>query len=297
MSERRQENWWKMATITGLCFVATVVNPYHVRLYAVIFEYATQTVPYLYINEFGPLPFRSLPNWAFLGLFCTAVFSLGRRRKASSFEVLLLIATAYFSFRVQRDVWFATIAAVGVIVSGARTVRAADIFRMTKFRLGMVAGTLGLCCLALVQYLQLSTATLEAAVASRYPVAAAAFVEAQGYRGPLYNSYGWGGYLLWRLPHLPVILDGRTDVHGDERNIRSFLTWSGEGMWTVNPDLTTAGLVISHQGQTLTSLLRLDPHFELAYEDQIAAVFVATPLLAGDLATRTEIRGPIGKAW
>ena len=30
---------------------------------------------------------------------------------------------------------------------------------------------------------------------------------------PGYNSYNWGGYLIWR--GLPVFVDGRADVYGD----------------------------------------------------------------------------------
>ena len=28
--------------------------------------------------------------------------------------------------------------------------------------------------------------------------------------GPMYNSYNWGGYLVWALPEEPVFVDGRT---------------------------------------------------------------------------------------
>jgi hypothetical protein len=34
--------------------------------------------------------------------------------------------------------------------------------------------------------------------------------------GRLFNSYNWGGYLLWALPEYPVFVDGRTDLYNDE---------------------------------------------------------------------------------
>ncbi len=34
--------------------------------------------------------------------------------------------------------------------------------------------------------------------------------------GRLFNSYGWGGYLIWNLPETAVFVDGRTDLFGDE---------------------------------------------------------------------------------
>lgn len=43
-----------------------------------------------------------------------------------------------------------------------------------------------------------------------YPVGAADFVLASAPRGNLYNTYFWGGYLLWRLaPERRVFIDGR----------------------------------------------------------------------------------------
>ena len=32
----------------------------------------------------------------------------------------------------------------------------------------------------------------------------------------LFNSYNWGGYLLWNLPEYPVFVDGRADLYGNE---------------------------------------------------------------------------------
>ena len=55
----------------------------------------------------------------------------------------------------------------------------------------------------------------------------AAFVAERGYSGPLFNDFNWGGYLIWALPQLPVAIDGRTNLHGDERIQRFGSTWAG----------------------------------------------------------------------
>jgi hypothetical protein len=272
-----RSTWHKMLAITCACFAATLVNPYSVRLYPVILNYATQTVPYAHIAEFGPMSFRSPSHWAVLALFGAAFFVLGRRRSFSSFDILLLTGTAYFSFRVQRDVWFLAIAAAGVAVPVSQTVRAADRFVLTRQRVAAIAGIVVAAVLLMMQYRHISAATLDAAVAELYPVQAAAFVDAQGYAGPLYNSFNWGGYLIWRLPRLPVAMDGRTDVHGDARSEQSLRTWLGEGDWASDPELSAAHVVIAEEGAPLTALLKFDPRFELAHEDRVAAVFVARP--------------------
>jgi len=43
------------------------------------------------------------------------------------------------------------------------------------------------------------------------PAASADFLEKTEFRGPLFNCYDWGGYLIWRLwPQARVFIDGRT---------------------------------------------------------------------------------------
>lgn len=51
----------------------------------------------------------------------------------------------------------------------------------------------------------------------RFPVKACDYIEAKGLNYRLYNSYEWGGYLIWRLwPEMQVFIDGRCLVYGDE---------------------------------------------------------------------------------
>ena len=51
--------------------------------------------------------------------------------------------------------------------------------------------------------------------AARNPVAALAYVEESGLSGRrVYNSYHWGGYLLWK--GYKVYIDGRADVYLDD---------------------------------------------------------------------------------
>jgi len=50
--------------------------------------------------------------------------------------------------------------------------------------------------------------------ARRLPGAACDYVERSGLQGPLYNDFGQGGYLIWRLgPAHPVFQDGRVPAY------------------------------------------------------------------------------------
>ena len=74
---------------------------------------------------------------------------------------------------------------------------------------------------------------------------------------------------------MPVAVDGRQNVYGDDRLNRSYATWNAQPSWASDPDLQKANLVIAQVNQPLTQLLRMDPHFEVGYEDKLAVVFIA----------------------
>lgn len=69
-------------------------------------------------------------------------------------------------------------------------------------------------------------------------------------------------------------MDRRTNLHGDERLLRSYKTWAGERGWDSDPELQAAGVVIASTESPLCSLLRLAGRFRVAYEDPHAVVFI-----------------------
>jgi hypothetical protein len=76
------------------------------------------------------------------------------------------------------------------------------------------------------------------------------------------------------LPELPVSIDGRNDLYGDQRIMRSFNSWYGARDWDSDADLMSAHIVLGPRNLPLCSLLLHDSRFELVYEDDVAAVFV-----------------------
>ncbi|HKY08187.1 MAG TPA: hypothetical protein VJQ55_08100, partial [Candidatus Binatia bacterium] len=92
---------------------------------------------------------------------------------------------------------------------------------------------------------------------------------------PLFNDFDWGGFFIWSLPRLPVVIDGRSNVHGDERIQRFLNVWAGSPGWNSDPDLVRAKLVIADKRRALTSLLRGHSDFRIVYEDSISVVFAS----------------------
>jgi hypothetical protein len=268
---RLRAEW--MGGIFIACILATLVNPYGWRIYQIAYDLASQAGVLNKVAELLAMPFRNIGDWCVLLLTLAAVGALARARRFMFFESALLAFAIYVSFRSQRDVWVVAIVA-SVILASELTGDKKNRFQVTASAAPFVAVATGLVALLCYCILHMNNAQLQTKLAVELPVRAVEMIKQKGWSGPLYNDYGWGGYLIWAL-RMPVSIDGRAAFYGDERIDRSDATWNGQPDWASDPNLQKAKLVIEPVKAPLTQLLRMDPHFGLVYEDKLAAVFVA----------------------
>jgi hypothetical protein len=209
---------------------------------------------------------------------------MGRRNTATPLWVLLFLAACFVSYRGNRDVWFVVVAAVTIVaksLSGSGTPKLT-----TKGQAIIVSvGVTVMLVLTILAY-RISNRELQKVVDINYPANAAAYVEEHRLSGPLYNHFNWGGYLIWRLPNLPVSIDGRSHIHNGSRLLTSSQVWRGEPGWQDDAELTSARLIIAEKRFALAQLLRLDKRFTLVYEDDLSAVFTAS----GSAQSFTSVR-------
>lgn len=265
---------WRMLLLTGLCLLATLVNPYHVRIYQVVLEYATQPGPFRYVNELMALTFRDLWDWVMLVLAASAAFALGRRQRLSSFDVFLLAGAGAFAFRSRRDLWFLVLASAAILATqNVRSLAPVRVVVRWRDWIG-VSATLAALIAVVVCVRDFSKESMKRETAKMYPVEAVAAISERGYEGPLFNDFAWGGFLIHRLPRLPVAIDGRTNLHGDERILRFANTWAAGPGWRDDPDLAEAGVIVADAQTPLGCVLGLDTRFQLIYEDATTRVFV-----------------------
>jgi hypothetical protein len=109
---------------------------------------------------------------------------------------------------------------------------------------------------------------------ARFPLRAAAFLDAKQLPAPLFNSYDFGGYLIWKLyPRYRVYIDGRADLYGDAF-IENFIQ-----IYRVDVDprplLDRAGIrtIIVEPRSNLATFLRTQSKWNRVYEDPVAVIF------------------------
>jgi hypothetical protein len=268
---RVQPLWMGGALLASI--LATLANPYGWRIYAVVYDLAVHGGGLSRISEMQANPFRDLANYGVLFFALASVGALAWTRRFRLFEVGLFLFATVLSFRSQRDVWIMATAGAAILASAITGKHKSTI------RLPWFAPALAVCAAALLVWagfrvMHVTNNVLETKAAKTMPMRAVEAIRANGYTGPLYNDFNWGGYLIWTL-RMPVSMDGRSNIYGNERIERSIATWNAEPDWNTDPQLTSAGIVIGPVKSALVQVLRMDPRFRLVYEDSLAAVFVA----------------------
>ena len=262
---------WLLALL--LCTLAPLLNPYGWHIYPTAWDLATQPGVIDRISELHAPAFRDSQDFLTLFLSLGATAALSHRWRC--FEALLLVFAIVLGFRSQRDVWLIACAAAVILASGLsfgqRTPR-----RLVPAATAWALGVASLLVLA-VTALPFRRQRLEDTLSRSFPVGALTFLKSVPHRQPLYNTYDWGGFLIWNLRE-PVSLDGRASFYGTERLDRFNATWNGTPDWQNDPELRNAGVVIGPVKAPLVQLLRTDPAFQLVFEDQISVVFLGRPI-------------------
>ena len=211
-----------LLAILGACVVATCIGPYSYHLYFVVFGYVKAKFPYTFIGEFQALRFRNYTDFVQLLLTAFAFFALGRQKKLDPFLIALLSVAAIVGFRTARDSWFICIPAA----AGIAEALGGDKREHTE-TIAEKAGLAALLVLLITLYARsmgFNSPNLRLAINDVYPVQAINFLRDHPQRGPLYNTFDWGGFISWYMPEYPVAIDGRTDLYGDEIDTRFYLT-------------------------------------------------------------------------
>jgi hypothetical protein len=269
---------WLWVILAG-SLLATLVNPYGWRVYSEVIQYATDNVVLNSISEMRALQFRGFTDWIALLLICSAWFSLGTGQKKSALLVSLMAVSCWFGFHRGRDIWFPVI--ISTVVLASRTGSSEDDHRpLGRTRWAAAVALAVVLALPVLLLNGPSDSNLQKAVGEHYPNQASAYIQSHDVKGPLYNTFDWGGYLIWRLPDMPVSIDGRTNVQGSPHLTRSFETEEGRKNWAEDRELMKAKTILLNRDSALASILRSDSRFRLVYEDKIAVIFlrrIATP--------------------
>jgi hypothetical protein len=269
-----------LVAIVAACFVATLITPYHIHLIPAALHSAYSPTLFTNFAFMAAMSFRQPEHYVLTLLLFSACLGLGRQRLHDIFKILLLTLWAALAFRIQRDSWTIVLASIAILgeaigIHGDERVAAGQ--RSADKECLYVAA--GVAILLTLSFFSLPTnQILETRLERVLPAKACDYIQDNHLAGAIFNDYGWGGYLMWRLPEYPVSIDERLNLYGDEFSGAYFEVVMGKRRMETLPSFVSAQIILLpvnlSMAKALTTIPVLQQQFREVYRDEIAIVLV-----------------------
>jgi hypothetical protein len=274
--------WRSLMGVAALSSLAVMVNPVGPRVYGLILTQVELGRRFIQENQ-PPSPRNPITLPFFLMLALTVLVLVVRRRRVSVTDALLVGGTALASLNAVRTVsLFATVAApvlshhAAALLDARRQARSSERVASSVSSGSPVANaaivTVVVAVAVVTSAVRLAPDRVRAELRRKYPVAAVEWIRRARPPGPMFNTFDWGGYLIWTLPEYPVSIDGRADLYADHLPQYSRLL-RGTG-WEAEFALQGVRLALLNTNGPLTRAVETHPDWQMVYQDRLATVLV-----------------------
>lgn len=274
----------RLAMVGAACFGVAAINPSGVALWRYPFDTLRSPVMRDFIAEWAAPDFHDTGVLPFLAFLIVAVVSVvASQERLVAAHGLLLFGTGVAALQSMRHI--SVFAIVSVVALTPHFESALDQGR-ARWSLGRPprrerppaplffhVGLSALAAFAVAMFVSAAIAANDEVIADEVPVAAVDFLETSGLANqPGLNQYRFGGYLIWR--DIPVFIDGRADVYGDEFLRRYIKTHAATLEWRDALDDFDVEWAMIAPRHRMATVLVADPGWELAFESEVADVYV-----------------------
>ncbi len=275
-------SWGQYLALAGLgLLLAVCINPSGPVMLRYPFDTVEMDVLRGYIQEWQSPNFHEARIWPFAVLFgLTLLAMVFAPRRPALYDILLLGALGAMSLLAARNIALFALAAP-IVLSRNLPESVLQLEQRLSYRsqptrmqaiLHSVMVLLALVAVAAKATTVLPDAANRQALNAGLPLGAVEYMKAQRPQGEMFNSYNWGGYLIWALPEYRVYADGRTDLYGDELLGEWLQVANAEPGWESTLDLRQVDIVLLEPGWALSKLLPA-AGWQLLYQDEHSVLF------------------------
>lgn len=284
-----QKAWKNLFWVGVVLLLSTLLNPQGFNLWSLPFTTVARQAEQLFIAEWQSPDFHNPTLMPFAWMLMLALALTGASKKRLSLhEILLLVGFGILGLVSVRNIFFFVIIAPAILARlGSEVVVDWGIvfgiqtkldFSQSPTKAGAIINSIlvvvvGLfALLRVVSYLPVSIN--QEAIEEQFPVAAVEFLQTEALPGRMFNTYNYGGYLIWSLPEVPVFVDGRADLHQDEIIMTWYRIINGADEWKDVFEEWDIQFVLVEPGVPLLSKLD-EAGWKTIYEDDVAVIAVS----------------------
>ena len=280
--EEHKREILRLLAVSFLCALSVSINPHGPQMLLYPFKTVSIQVLQDYIQEWQSPNFHEAQVLPFLLMILLLIGTIsGSRRKVNHTELLLVLVFLPLALLASRNVaLFALVAAPmitrhldAVLCNRQRELgaaaqlpeRIAKLVNLTIFLLLVVVSSLQISK-------SLSSQANQDVIAAKFPVHAVEYLRNIQTTKNLFNTYNWGGYIIWELhPDFLSFVDGRTDLFDDEILDEYLDSWQGLASWERVFETWDIELALVEPWAPLR--VRLETQgWEIDYEDELAVV-------------------------
>ncbi|HUS83762.1 MAG TPA: hypothetical protein VMX56_01350 [Anaerolineales bacterium] len=240
--EQHKREIFRLLSISLLCALAVMINPHGPQM--ILYPLKTVSIQVLqdYIQEWQSPNFHQAEVLPFLLMLLLVIGTIsGSSRKVDPTELLLVLVFLALALLASRNIaLFALVAAPFItrhldavlddqqheVKAGPQLMEsAAKWVNLTIFLLLFAASGIKISS-------ALSSQSNQDGIEAEFPVRAVEYLRDFQTNKNLFNSYNWGGYVIWELhPDFLSFVDGRTDLFDDEILEDYIVSWQGLAGW------------------------------------------------------------------
>lgn len=273
--------------VMALITTSSLVNPETYKPYLLLFNFLTDLTLKLNLpGEFQPLNFQTLWGYGFKYTFAYQILAVGSMLYFIAFKgwknvYHVLMFTVFFAESIHHirmiDV-FSLVAAVYFCLPLEKLFRQ---FVKPISRKTIMTPIMSIIILALIPVSILGNKIYPFGTDIKedtFPEHALTFLEKEGIDGTMFNSYPFGGYIIWHSPKRKVFIDGRhahvytPEFHNEYHDVlkRSAAWKTAEEKWGFDYAL----LEYDMEDQRYPLHLNDNPEWALVYWDNISTVYL-----------------------
>lgn len=286
----------RLADWTAISLLAVVINPNGFNTWKIPFQTIGKEAGVQYIIEWASPDFHMAQTLPYLVLLFACVVALAwSGKRASGSEITGLVLFGVASLLSQRN--FAPFALFTAVVLANHANSAwSDLIlpRLQQMkawnnhgeesdngRRSISPGLRKIINLTLVGLILLIAlgrliyvthpVIVKANMQSYYPIAAVDYLEKYAKPGNIFNDYGWGGYLDWRLRDYKVFIDGRADLYVGGLIQEVIDTTEARGDWQETLDHWQVDYILVMPGVRLVDKAA-EAGWEILYQDKVSVL-------------------------
>lgn len=295
MLSRDKTKFLTLFALGVACVLVSFINPNGWNLHTQILGFLRAPKLVTYVSEFRSPNFHQggTRGFAVLLLVITTVFLVVRPRLRIT-EIVVMAVWGYFSLQAVRNIpifAFVVTPILGAHVS--EFFRAPSNAGRWSYFKNLSANLTGLdrvldgrLTVATAAAAIILTMAVPPAIGKRplvvsepltncFPVAAVQYLQSTNgvVTGEMFNSYGWGGYLLYAMPERKVFVDGRNDFYGSEFLDEFDKADDVKPGWETVFEKYHVGWTILPPKHPLNAMLALRADWKQTYTDEVAVVY------------------------